>query len=568
MENHSSTLSGKLVSSISRYEFLLKRDRELIDRLNVFPVPDGDTGTNMYLTVCSVLERLSGLELGEDSDPSKVADAISLGSLLGARGNSGVILSQILGSFALSIVNHEVQALTLSQRVTSALELASYSASKAVLKPQEGTILTVARKTAEAAGRAVGKIVAGSDECDAVLTVALLASREALEDTPNLLEQLRLAQVVDSGGAGFVLFVESLLYGFSGQFPADQLSEYPWLDRARELASFQSATPVGDGAVSFDPEGEMRYEVMYLLEASGVAIEGLKVVWDGVGDSIVVVGQGDIYSCHIHTNEIGMAIEAGIDAGRVKNIRVTDLREQVKEEAWVLRAQERPEEALEEPHVKTAVVTVASGEGLGRILRSLGVQRVVGGGQSMNPSTQDLLDAIDSLHADGVLILPNNSNVIAVAELVASNCPIPADVLPTTSVMEGFAALMEYDPSAELAHNKSMMSQGATRVRVGEVTSAIRDGQAGSVKFRRGDWIGLSSMGIEVTGPDLATVVTALITVLSQDGTEIVTLIEGEGSSAGVTREITEWLVANLPTISVELHSGGQSLYPYLISAE
>jgi hypothetical protein len=320
------------------------------------------------------------------------------------------------------------------------------------------------------------------------------------------------------------------------------------------------------GAQAHDEVGDLRYEVMYLLEAPDEAIPAFKDVWAGIGDSIVVVGGDGLWNCHIHTDDVGAAIEAALDCGRPRNIRVTDLREQVEEERWVREAP--PEEPTDTTPVPCAVVAVATGDGVRRIFRSLGVHHIVAGGQSMNPSTAQLLEAVEAVPADEVVILPNNKNIVPVAEQVDALTEKTVRVVPTTSITEGFAALMEYDPQASAEENGQLMAEAARRIRSAEVTRAVRDATWPGGTIRRGDFIGLTAEGIRSCAPELAEATIALLDDIVDDGAEIVTLIEGEGASTAVTRRVSAWLAEHRPGVQVEVHHGGQPLYPYLIGVE
>jgi DAK2 domain fusion protein YloV len=435
--------------------------------------------------------------------------------------------------------------------MAEALTKASDAAYSAVMRPVEGTILTVVREAAEAAS-AAAKDGKGLVE---VLEAADAAAQDSLARTPELLPVLAEAGVVDAGAAGFVLLLDVLLNIADGR-PLREPEE-------------QGPPP----AVAAVPEhetrdvGDFRYEVMYFLEAPDETIPAFKDVWAGIGDSIVVVGGNGLWNCHIHTDDIGAALEAALDAGRPRNIRVTDLAEQVEEERWV---REAPPEEAAPPHapVPTAVVAVATGEGIGRIFRSLGVQKMVAGGQSMNPSTAQILEAVEASPADEVVVLPNNKNIIPVAEQVDALTDKKVRVVKTTGIAEGFAALMEYDPQAPVDDNVRGMSEAAARVLSGEVTRAVRDSSSPAGPIKEGDYIGLTSDGIVSVAPALADAAAGLLERLVDDEHEMVTVIEGEGSSAADTRRITEWLSEHRPGASFEVHHGGQPLYPYLFSVE
>ena len=537
------------------YRDALRAHQAALNRLNVYPVPDGDTGTNMALTLESVVAELDGVAAGpawpEGVGMADVCRAIGHGSLMGARGNSGVILSQILRGLTEGVKDADGID---GARLAEALEAASSAAYRAVLRPVEGTILTVAREAAEAA-------VAGRDgSLVEVLEAAAEAARAALERTPQLLAVLAQAGVVDAGGAGFVLLLDSLLHVAAGRpLPEPDVAAGPVEARA------ESHERDGSG------EGGPRYEVMFLLDGPEDAVEGMKRAWGELGDSIVVVGGDGTWNCHVHTDDIGAAIEAGVGAGRPYRIRVTDLHEQVEElchDDAPTTGQEPEAEGATDLTVATAVVAVAAGEGIERILRSLGVQRVVTGGQSANPSTAELLAAVDGAPGKEVVVLPNNKNVVPVAEQVVSVASRPVRVLPTVNVSQAFAALLAYDADADAEANVRAMTEAVAGVSTGEVTQAVRDANTAAGHVREGDWLGVTAEGIAVVESDPAGAACSLLDRLVSDRHEIVTLVEGRPAVAEVTRRITEWLAANRPHVEVEVHQGGQPLSAYLLSCE
>ncbi|HUR76744.1 MAG TPA: DAK2 domain-containing protein [Acidimicrobiales bacterium] len=543
--------SADLVATMQAFRDALRDHKERVNRLNVYPVPDGDTGTNMSLTLDSVCNDLSS---ATPDDMGAVCHAISHGALMGARGNSGVILSQVLRALAdgcKAAPPDGAGALEFAKAMTSAAE-AAYGA---VMRPVEGTILTVTREAAESAAHSAGN---GADLL-ATIEAAKAGGAAALARTPELLPVLKQAGVVDAGGAGLLLLLDAALSVVDGrplpEAPAET-GEAPAFDAAALHSLHGDDQNVGD----------LRYEVMYFLEAPDDTVSEFKRVWAGIGDSIVVVGGDGIWNCHIHTDDIGAAIEAALDCGRPKNIRVTDLMEQVEEERWV--REHEPEAEADETPVATAVVAVATGEGIRRIFRSLGVQQIVAGGQSMNPSTAQILEAVEAAPSEGVVVLPNNKNIIAVAEQVQDLTDKTVRVVKTVGVAEGFAALMEYDPEASADENAETMASCADRVISGEVTRAVRDSEADVGRITEGDYLGISRDGIAVIADTLDGAVCGLIDTLSTDDHEIITLIEGEGATTGSTRRLTEWINEHRPKASVEVHHGGQPLYPYLLSIE
>ncbi len=548
---------------IGTYRDALRSHQEVINRLNVFPVPDGDTGTNMALTLESVMAELSDLD---QPDMAATCKAIAHGSLMGARGNSGVILSQLLRGIV--DVLTETGSVPGPGELARALTLADKLARQAVMRPVEGTILTVAEAAAQGARDAAD---AGKSLID-VVEASRSAAADALARTPELLPVLAQAGVVDAGGAGYLLLLDALLTVVDGRplpEPPD-LPEEPagW---ASGPSGMDQAVEASHGDAGSDIAG-LRYEVMYLLEAPDDTIPVFKEVWAGLGDSIVVVGGDGLWNCHIHTDDIGGAVEASLDVGRPRNIRITDLLEQVEEERWVREgggtAGSGPAEIPPGHAPTTGVVAVATGVGIGRIFRSLGVHQVIAGGQSMNPSTAEILAAVELLRADEVIILPNNKNIRPVAERVNDLTSKVIRVVPTNTIAEGFAALLAYDPEAHVDVNARAMETSARNVVAGEITQAVRDSDSAVGPIAVGDWLGLSRQGIEAVAGSVSTVAWALLDRLVTDDHELVTLIEGEGSGAADTRRITEWLGEHRPNVDIEVHHGGQPLYPYLFSIE
>ena len=551
--------SAALARVIGTFRDGLRSHQQLINRMNVYPVPDGDTGTNMALTMESVAIELDGLG---STDLDATCRAIAHGSLMGARGNSGVILSQLLRGLSdgLNVAGGRPGAPDLAGALVTADRLAR----EAVQRPVEGTILTVARGAAVRASAAADR----GGSLVVVAEAARAGAAEALARTPDLLAVLAQAGVVDAGGTGYLLLFDALLAVVDDR----KMPEPPELP---EVAGVAGTGLSGGSAAEREAYAELaglRYEVMYLLEAADETIPAFKEVWAGLGDSIVVVGGDGLWNCHIHTDEVGPAIEACLDAGRPRSIRVTDLLEEVEEERWVREGAgdqaSGPSEAPLGPTPVTSVVAVASGDGIGRIFRSLGVQRLIAGGQSMNPSIAELVEAVDALDSDEVIVLPNNGNIRPVANRVDELSLKRVWVVPTETITEGFAALLAYDPEAGGEANAAAMEATARRVVPGEVTRAVRDAETAAGPVRTGDWLGLSRDGIEVVGDTLSAAACGLLELLVTADHDLVTIIEGEGSGAADTRRITEWLKEARPVVETEVHHGGQPLYPYLFSIE
>jgi uncharacterized protein len=534
---------------VSTYRDALRAHQEELNALNVYPVPDGDTGTNMALTLESVVGELDASP--EAVPMEQVCEAIRHGSLMGARGNSGVILSQILRGLADTFSPLD----TISGAdVVAGLRRATDAAYEAVLRPVEGTILTVVRMATESVERAVTE---GETALSAILERAADAARDAVASTPDLLPVLREAGVVDAGGRGFELFLAACLN------VVDERPVPPPEAVHSTIAVEAHADREEHGAGGI---ADLRYEVMYFLHAEDDRVDGFKQAWGALGDSIVVVGGDGIWNCHVHTDDIGAAIEAGIEVGRPSDIRVTDLPEQVEgreEEAWV-----RAEAPVTLERVATGVVAVAVGDGLRTLLLGLGVRQVVAGGQSMNPSTAQILEAVEHANADGVIVLPNNKNIVPVAKQVPGLTDLPVAVVPTAAVVEALSALVAYDPAVSLDANCAAMEEAAGRVRAGEVTQAVRDSVAECGPIATGDWIAITRDGIEVAVKSVADATTALLDALVDDDSELVTIIVGAEADDDDTARIRDHLATAHPGVEVEVHHGGQPLYPYLVGVE
>jgi hypothetical protein len=529
------------------YRDTLRVHQEELNRLNVYPVPDGDTGTNMALTLESVVGELEGAP-EPPSSMRAVCTAIAHGSLMGARGNSGVILSQILRGLADTFAPLDTVA---PADLVTGLRRAADAAYEAVLRPVEGTILTVVRVAAEAVERAVHE---GEATLAGILDRAAAAARRAVEQTPELLPVLREAGVVDAGGRGFELFLHACLHVVAA--------------RALPEPDVVATPPAVQAYLHPDVASSPRYEVMYLLHADDGGIPEFRRAWDQLGDSIVVVGGDGLWNCHVHTDDIGAAIEAGIAVGRPAGIRVTDLVEQVarEEAAWVREHAHDAEPPAE--RVTTAVVAVAVGEGLQKLLTSLGVQRVVAGGQSMNPSTAQILEAVEQCAADGVIVLPNNKNIVGVACQVPEIASTPVAVVPTTSVVEALSALLAYYPSRGLDENVAAMEDAASHVRSGEVTRAVRDSSAECGAIAAGDWIAISRDGVLAARASAADAVIVLVDALVDDESELVTVIAGADAPRSDTERIQAHVDSLHPHVELEVHEGDQPLYPYLVGVE
>ncbi len=555
-----------LRKTIITFRDAVKAHQEGINRLNVYPVPDGDTGTNMGRTLDAVVAELDGAA----SDMGSTCAAISHGSLMGARGNSGVILSQVLRGLSAKMRESESAD---AAAFAAALKAASESAYTAVLKPIEGTILTVVRETADAAVT----VASGGASLASTLRGARDAGRVALDNTPELLPVLKEAGVVDAGGAGFLLFMDSVMNVVSGEpIPEPQVVAGPTSDQIEAL--------MARGEQSADVDvSELRYEVMFLLNLEDAKQRDFMEAWGKIGDSIVVVGGDGLYNCHVHTNDIGAAIEAPIElGGKPFKIRVTDLFEEVAEEhaereaAMVAgmtsdapSAPKRPSAVASLPAVGCAVIAVCSGDGLAELFGQMGVQGVVTGGQTLNPSTAELLDAVNHMNSSHVVILPNNKNIIPVANQIDALTDKSVVVVPTCSMPEALAALVHYDPEGTAESNAQAMNSAISTVSTGEVTQAVRSTKTEAGQVNEGDWIGLvRGDGVVAIGDSAVKAAVVLLDHIIGKSGELLTVIAGKDATARMVEDVVSYVSEQHPNVETEVHQGGQPLYPFLFGVE
>ena len=569
---------------------VLEENRAAVDALNVFPVPDGDTGTNMVLTMRSAVKEME--KSGSDSLSELVA-AVSLGSLMGARGNSGVILSQLLRGMAKNLGGkEEASGLELAQ----ALQLGVKTAYKAVMKPVEGTILTVSREAAEGALRAAKKKATLKE----ILDAALICGEESLVHTPDLLSVLKKAGVVDAGGKGFILILRGAreALGFLEEGLLDSETTEP--DRSKSLPPTDSqsvALSLPDTASGITPKtGEIPYlyctEVM--VRGSNLPLNTLRkeMVDMGDGDSLLVVGTEQVAKVHVHTNHPGRVMEICLKFGTLHQVKVDNMQEQHREmvelglvtdpsaketnnpqknEANDVNAVTEPllPAVLVEPVAKKiGLVAVAMGSGIAKILRSLGVDQIVEGGQTMNPSIEELVQAVNRIPVSQVMILPNNSNIILAAEQAAAIIEKEVRVVPTRSLAQAIGALVAFDPDQSLEENFQAMLNGSKQVKSGEVTFAVRDSQIGEMEIKANQVIGLAEGEIKVVGDEPAAVVKDLLAQIVDEDDELISLFYGQEVESEQVEKLEEELKERFPDCEVECHPGGQSLYYYLISVE
>lgn len=531
----------------------LERNVAGVNALNVFPVPDGDTGTNMFLTMQSAYAAAAERDAGDGRTVSDMASRAAHGALMGARGNSGVILSQILRGMAKAL---DGQMTLDGALLAAAFAEASVMAYKAVMKPVEGTLLTVSRGAAEAAERAARD---GGD-VQAVLDAALAGARATLAQTPDLLPLLREAGVVDAGGQGYVVILEGMRLHLAGRNVAAE--------------AVLTIAP-GETTMAFDVTGlhaqhgadEYGYCTNYLLTAvPGAPLDfaTIREAMAAMGHSAVIVGDEQYIKAHIHTTDPGALLSYAVRFGSVTQIKIDNMDMQV--------GHLEGSAPLGTPHEQStghiSVVAVAAGEGLSAVLRGLGAAKIVRGGQTMNPSTQELLDAIASAPSDAVIVLPNNGNVILTARQAAAMATKQVRVVPTTSIPQGIAALSAFTFTADLDTNAAAMTETASGVRTGDVTRAVRDATIGGVAVKAGDVIGLLDDLLTVSGDDSVTVALDLLGRMDAAHAELVTLYTGADVSDTRAEALSARIAAYYPHLSVEIVTGGQPHYDFIVSVE
>jgi DAK2 domain fusion protein YloV len=521
----------------------LSSNHEEVNRLNVFPVPDGDTGTNMLLTLQSAVEDIKESSAAE---VSKIAKLASHGSLMGARGNSGVILSQIFRGFARAV---EGKSSLTPAELATAFEEAANAAYRAVNKPTEGTILTVARE----AGRAAS---AAADNPDAtvprVIAAAAAGARAAVLKTPSQLQILRDAGVVDAGGFGLQIILEGMLKTVE---ESESLAEL--------AASRASAAPAASQAAVALPEEGWGYCTEFLIEGTDLDLERIKNQIEALGNSVLVVGEPELVKVHVHTDDPTRVITLAGGYGKLLKLNVGDMSTQHR------RILEGSGGASTAPRPNgIGVVAVVAGSGLVDIFRGLGVDAIVEGGQTMNPSTQDMLTAIELVPYDEVILLPNNKNVILAAKQVVGLTKKNLHVIETHSVPQGVAAVVAFRGERSGPDNLGAMRAEAERVQTIEVTHAVRDTRSNGLKVKKGDVIGLINDKLEFAGTDYGEVVNKALSKLGADSYELVTVYRGEGASDDELHKLETDIRSTHPSLEVEVQQGGQQHYPFILSVE
>lgn len=526
----------------------LERNRDHVNSLNVFPVPDGDTGTNMLLTMRSAYARI---EAGEETHVGKVAGQLAQGALMGARGNSGVILSQIWRGLAAGLSS--VETFTTAD-LAQAFQMASDTAYKGVMRPVEGTILTVIREGAAEAADAARK----SEDLRFMLERILERCQQALERTPDLLPILRQAGVVDSGGQGLVYILEGMMRYAQGELSLDEQAE---ARAATENISAQALAVPEGGSLEFP------YDVQFILTGRNLNVSQVRARIDAMGDSTVVVGDSSTIKVHIHVKDPGEPLSYGISLGHVSDVVVENMQEQM--EALVHGDPTAPvEPVVTVLPDQVAVVAVAAGKGLINVFHSLGAAYVVNGGQTNNPSTEEIFQAIEKLPTDKVVILPNNKNIFLAAEAACDLSAKDVAVVHSRTIPQGIAALMALRPEREVETNAETMEQALKLVKTGEITRATRTVEIDGVDVKEGEIIALADGRLCSSGPDERAVLDELLEQLEVAEAGIVSLYFGADISVGQAAETTDHIRALFPDVEVELVEGGQAHYHYILGVE
>ena len=531
----------------------LEVKKEWINELNVFPVPDGDTGTNMTLTIMSAVKEVNNLE---DVQMTSLAKAISSGSLRGARGNSGVILSQLLRGFTKGIRDlEELDAVALARAVDKGVE----TAYKAVMKPKEGTILTVARGVADKAL----ELAEDAEDLQTFLEDVLEEGRRVLAKTPDMLPVLKEAGVVDSGGQGLMGVLEGAFDAFMGK-------EVDLTFDGGESAKVVKITPQAEADIKFGYCTE--FIIVLNKEFTAEDEVDFKAYLSSLGDSIVCVADDEVVKIHVHTNDPGLAIQRALTYGSLSRIKIDNMREEHQEklikDAEKIAAQQA-EEAAKAPKKEVGFISVSIGEGFGQIFRDLGVDYLIEGGQTMNPSTEDMLNAISKVNAEHIFILPNNKNIILAAnQAKALTKDKDIIVIPTKTVPQGITAVINYVPEKSVEDNEKDMTEEITRVKTGQITYAVRDTHIDDKEIHEGDIMGIGDHGMLAVGKEVAAVAKETVEQMVDDETELISIYYGEGFTEEEAEKLAGELEEQYDYCDVEVNCGGQPIYYCIISVE
>ena len=519
----------------------LQNHRDLVDKLNVFPVPDGDTGTNMSLTMASAIKELNTVN---DNEIASISKAITKGSLMGARGNSGVILSQILRGFSKYIEDKDELTTT---DLAGALKNGSDTAYKAVIKPIEGTILTVIRETSDAA-----LVIAKKEDSIIPFFEAVIESANAsLERTPELLKSLKEANVVDSGGKGLLCIFEGMLKAFKNEnIELQHQSEKSYEEMTMDTP------PMRLEDITF------AYCTEFILKTNKIDDIQIRNLMMPLGDSLAVVSYDDIIKVHVHTNEPNKALEIALQYGRLETIKIENMIAQF-EATQAQAAQESVEEEKE-----YGIISTSMGKGIANIFKDLGVDHIIEGGQTMNPSTEDFMKAVESINAKNIVILPNNSNVIMAANQAKELSEKNIIVIPTKTVPQGISSLMSFDADNSPEENEANMKDAISVVKTGQITYAVRDTVINDIEVQKGNYIGIADGTLSISSKDIIEATLKTVETLCDDETAIITLYYGEDITEEEAQEMQSIIIDKYSDIDVEIYEGSQPLYYYLVSVE
>ena len=536
----------------------LEAKKEWINELNVFPVPDGDTGTNMSMTILAAAKEVGGLE---KKDMKSVAKAISSGSLRGARGNSGVILSQLFRGFTKVIANYEyIDTVVLAEACDKAVE----TAYKAVMKPKEGTILTVARGAAD---KAI-EMVEETDDLTVFIKAVIDEAERVLKKTPDMLPVLKQAGVVDSGGQGLVVVLQ-------GAYDALMGKEIDYNSIRQAAGSTGGITKI-----SAETEAEIKFgyctEFIIVLNQplSDEQVAKYKAFLTSIGDSIVVVADDEIVKTHVHTNDPGLAIQEALKHGSLSKIKIDNMREEhqerlIKDAQKVAAAQAQEAQAAPVELREMGFISVSAGAGLSEIFSGLGVDVIIEGGQTMNPSTDDILNAIEKVPAKNVFVLPNNKNIILAANQAAAlSEEKKVYVVPTKTIPQGISALINFIPEQSAEENAARMTEELCNVKSGQITYAVRDTVIDDKEIRENDYMGIGDSGILAVGTDMNETLLEMVDQLVDDESGIISLYYGEDVSEEDAQALADELQEKYEDLEVEVNNGGQPIYYYILSVE
>ncbi|HDF7912354.1 TPA: fatty acid kinase catalytic subunit FakA [Staphylococcus aureus] len=546
-----SKINGKLFADmIIQGAQNLSNNADLVDSLNVYPVPDGDTGTNMNLTMTSGREEV---ENNLSKNIGELGKTFSKGLLMGARGNSGVILSQLFRGFCKNI---ESESEINSKLLTESFQAGVETAYKAVMKPVEGTILTVAKDAAQAAIEKANS----TEDCIELMEYIIVKANESLENTPNLLAVLKEVGVVDSGGKGLLCVYEGFLKALKGEKVEAKVAKLDKDEFVHDEHDFHGVINTEDIIYGYCTEMMVRFG----KNKKAFDEQEFRQDMSQFGDSLLVINDEEIVKVHVHTEYPGKVFNYGQQYGELIKLKVENMREQHRE---VIRKEQHTAKPKMET-VETAIITISMGEGISEIFKSMGATHIISGGQTMNPSTEDIVKVIEQSKCKRAIILPNNKNILMASEQAASIVDAEAVVIPTKSIPQGISALFQYDVDATLEENKAQMADSVNNVKSGSLTYAVRDTKIDGVEIKKDAFMGLIEDKIVSSKSDQLTTVTELLIEMLAEDSEILTVIIGQDAEQAVTDNMINWIEERYPDVEVEVHEGGQPIYQYFFSVE